>query len=555
MIFEFYEKHRKSIIAISAIFALFMLFFYGINTYPLIDVDETRYVTMAREMLERKNWLTLYFNGEYFFEKPPLYFWILSFGFKILGVVSAFTARFFVALTALFGVFYTYYFVRKTVSYKIALVSAAILSTNLFYLLLSHIAILDMFLSVFIMSSIFSGFLTLYVKEENKKYFWWLAYLFSGLAVMTKGIPGVAIPAMTLFFGFWATKNLKELFKPAYIFSGILILFLITAPWHFIMLKIHGSDFYNMYIIKHHLARFIDSASLGRKKPFLFYVPIIFAAVFPWTFILVAYLVKAINNLNKKLKSNILKTFLVKESNLDIITVFCWIYVGVTFMFFSVASTKLPTYILPLLAPMSILLGGYWSQYLWENKNNKGISKANTIFAIFIFIAAIALLVIPSYIDPYYAIQIKQMNVFVVPFFWLFASLFLYFNQNKERETLFCLYIVFMIVSIYVCVKDVTKLVINGGQNQLMEYAQFVKRMPDAKLFTYDFGVRPSVAYYFGKKVQFFSEVNDSVKENLKNELSSNTPVYVIVKNKNYNDDFENVKVIKKGSKYTLISN
>ena len=112
-----------------------------------------------------------------------------------------------------------------------------------------------------------------------------------------------------------------------------------------------------------------------------------------------------------------------------------------------------------------------------------------------------------------------------------------------------------MIIAIYICIKDVTKIVVNSGENQLIEYARFVKRMPDAKLFTYNFGVRPSVAYYFGKKVQFFCEADDSVKENLKNELSSNVPVYIIVKNKNYDSDFDNAKVIKKGSKYTLLSN
>ena len=555
MIYEFYEKYKKTILIISGLIAIFMLFFYGISSYVLIDVDETRYVAIAREMLERKNWLAPYFNGEYFFEKPPLYFWMLMLSFKFFGFVSEFSARIFIVLTSLFGVLYTYILVRKIISHRVAVIASAILSTSFFYLLLSHIAIIDIVLSVFIMSSIFSGFLTLYVQDKNKKYFWWLAYMFSGLAVLAKGIPGVALPSMILFFIFLITKNLKELFKPINIIPGIVIFLLFTLPWHIAMLKMYGRLFFDTYVIKHHIARFLDSENLGRKQPFLFYVPVIFTAVFPWSFVLVAYIVKAIKSIGTKIKNNIFNTFIDKSMNFDSITVFCWIYIGVTFIFFSTASTKLPTYILPMLAPLSILMGIYWYQYLYENKNNKGISKANTIFAVFLVLAAIGLLIAPAYLKDFLSLQIKQLNVFVVPFLLLFSGLFLYFTKNKERETVFCLYIVFMIFTIYVCVKDVTKIVVNSGENQLIEYAQFVKRMSDAKLFTYDFGVRPSVAYYFGKKVQFFSEVNDSVKENLKNELSSNQPIYVIIKNSNYNSDFEDVKVIKSGSKYTLLSN
>ena len=65
MLKAFYLKNKKTIFLILGLFSLFMLFFYGLNSYYLIDVDETRYVAMAREMLERKNWHTLFLNGNY----------------------------------------------------------------------------------------------------------------------------------------------------------------------------------------------------------------------------------------------------------------------------------------------------------------------------------------------------------------------------------------------------------------------------------------------------------------------------------------------------------
>ena len=73
---------------------LFFGFFYGLGSYPLLDVDETRYVDMARGMFNSKNYLTLYLNGEYFFEKPPLYFWLECISFHIFGGrINEWTAR------------------------------------------------------------------------------------------------------------------------------------------------------------------------------------------------------------------------------------------------------------------------------------------------------------------------------------------------------------------------------------------------------------------------------------------------------------------------------
>ena len=72
---------------------LFCGYFLFLGSYLLLDVVETRYVDMARSMLKSGNFLTLYLNGDYFFEKSPLYFWIECFAFKILGETNELTAR------------------------------------------------------------------------------------------------------------------------------------------------------------------------------------------------------------------------------------------------------------------------------------------------------------------------------------------------------------------------------------------------------------------------------------------------------------------------------
>ena len=126
--------------------------------------------------------------------------------------------------------------------------------------------------------------------QKNKKFYWWAFYLFSGLAVMAKGIPGVVIPFGTVFFASIVTGKLKEIFKPLYFIPGIVIFLLVVLPWHIVMLKKYDPLFYNEYIIKHHLHRFLNTShnEIGRKQPFYYYLVVILWGFIPWIFSTIA---------------------------------------------------------------------------------------------------------------------------------------------------------------------------------------------------------------------------------------------------------------------------
>ena len=90
---DFIKKHPELFTIFGLLCFCGMIFFYGIGSYALMDVDETRYVSMARDMFHSKDYMTLYLNGNYFFEKPPLYFWGEVLSFLGFGTVNEFTAR------------------------------------------------------------------------------------------------------------------------------------------------------------------------------------------------------------------------------------------------------------------------------------------------------------------------------------------------------------------------------------------------------------------------------------------------------------------------------
>ena len=88
------------------------LFFYGLGQFGLIGADEPRYAQVAREMLERRDWITPVLGGRPWLEKPPLYYWQAMLAYRIFGV-SDWAGRLPAALDASFLVLAVYFFLRR----------------------------------------------------------------------------------------------------------------------------------------------------------------------------------------------------------------------------------------------------------------------------------------------------------------------------------------------------------------------------------------------------------------------------------------------------------
>ncbi|WP_158407921.1 ArnT family glycosyltransferase [Dyella japonica] len=50
-----------------------------------VPIDETRYLSIAWEMRQTGQWVTLHLNGLPYFDKPPLLFWLLNMAWAVLG--------------------------------------------------------------------------------------------------------------------------------------------------------------------------------------------------------------------------------------------------------------------------------------------------------------------------------------------------------------------------------------------------------------------------------------------------------------------------------------
>lgn len=546
---EFIKKHPDFFTFAGLCILFYFIFFHNIGTYALMDVDETRYVAMSRDMLNSHDFLTLMLNGEYFFEKPPLYFWGECLSFLTFGEVSEFSARFPVCLYGVCSAFLLYFVGKRVISCSYGVISALVLATSVEFMILAKFAILDILLATCIGFSVYFGFLTYFCKEENKKHWWWLFYIFAGLAVLAKGIPGFAIPFGTMFVASIVTKRFKEACKPQYLLVGLFVFLSIVLPWHYVMLQTHNPLFFQEYIMKHHVMRFLGSEDLGREQPWYFFILTILVGLLPWTASGISVLITKI----KDIKIDLFKNFdFEKLSNPQKYLVLNTIGFLVTMLFFSVSKTKLITYIMPVYFFTSSLIGWFWYQFVKNNEYEKPVKIAFYLQNTFFLIAGLAM----TFLN--FLPLGEDVITLLMPIKWLCAiSLIacagtgIIFAIKNKRIGILGSYVALMLVLSAWGNPLFFNIDFQFGQNDLMEYAQLARENQN-NLAAFGFGKRYSVLYYYGGGRVTFQDENDY--NWLRNFLSSSNSV-VIVRNKEVDEIGRNVNftTIKQGKKYSLI--
>ena len=551
-IFDYIKKHGDLFTFLGLLIVCYFIFFFNIGNYALMDVDETRYVSMARDMFHCKDFLTLYLNGEFFFEKPPLYFWGECLSFAIFGKVTEFTARFPVALYGTLSTLLLYFSGKKVVSRRYGVISAIILATTLEFVMLAKFAILDIVVTTCVGFSIMFGFLTQFVQDKNKKYFWWLFYIFSGLAVMAKGIPGFIVPFAVMFFVTLVNKTFKQVFKPQYILPGFLLFFLIVLPWHLVMFKIHDPLFFQEYIIKHHIERFFNSHEINREQPFYFYFLTILWGLVPWIFSAIAVGIT-------KLKS--IKKFSVAElSNSQKYLLFNGIAFVVTLLFFSSSSTKLITYILPVYFFTACILGFVWEDYMFNKKYEKLINLTVYILGGICIFAGIltcfAQFVLPAQIYSDF-LTIKWFCIVLVLLFGISSIIC---AIKKFPKGVFACYVLLILITSAFGTKLFYQMDYNFGQNDLMRFAKYSQEH-GKKIAVLNDERKYSVVYYYGiptdmdNRNVLFVTLDDKAEMAKLGKILNDKNVFVIMRKKEYQEidktlDFD---VILEGRKHFLV--
>ena len=539
---EFIIKHSEFFTILGLCILFYFIFFHNIWSYALMDVDESRYVSMSKDMFNSKDFMTLYLNKEFFFEKPPLYFWSECLSFALWGKITEATARFPVALYGMLSCFMIYFVGRKVISRAFGIISSLILATSLEFLILAKFAILDIVLASCVTFSLGFGMLTYYVKEQNKKYMWWLFYIFSALAVLAKGIPGFVIPFGSMFFISIYSKNFKEIFKPQYFIIGFILFFGITLPWHIAMLNMHNPLFFNEYVMKHHVARFLGSETLGRQQPFYFYLLTIIWGFFPWIVSTLCVFIRKLIKFDFGFRG---------KNDTQQLMMFAGIIALFTLLFFSSSKTKLITYILPIYPALALLGGLIWKNYIENGEYSRIINKTVYVLGTVFIIASLAAVFTPLYLPAELNADISPAKPLCITLLFLCGLISIIFTKKEKYAGVFVTYVLFMTFLSAFGTGLFFNIDYKFGQDDLMKFAKIAKEH-NKTITCYNFTHKYSLIYYRDGEEPVVYGSNFDIND-LKREFAKENN-YVIIKKKHIDEDIKklNYKIIDEGRRYIL---
>ncbi|MCK0129988.1 glycosyltransferase family 39 protein [Flavobacteriaceae bacterium F08102] len=315
------------------VFILFIVLIIGLGSYGLAETSEARYAEISREMLLSGDYFNPELLGIYHFHKPPITYYITTLGYRLFGI-NEFGARFFLQIALVIQLLLIYE-MAKLLNYKrkTALIAGLIYFSMPIVLISSRNLTTDAYLTTFIIASLFCW---QYYTTKGKLLFLYLSYIFISIAILTKGpvallfIFGYIIPAKIIFKRSWRLSIHHVL--------GIIFCLIISASWY-VSVIIENPKLLDYFIKKQLISR-MTKASFNRAKPFWYYLPILIGLLFPWW-------LSTLPNFKKKLKS-------IKESSTENKLLLTSSLVMI--VLFSIFTTKLILYILPMFWMISIFI-------------------------------------------------------------------------------------------------------------------------------------------------------------------------------------------------------
>lgn len=312
-----------------------------LGSHPLANPDEARYAEIPREMVASGDWVTPRLNGVNYFEKPPLLYWAGAVSLSVFGA-NDWAMRLPPALAALGGILLTYAAARRLTGQASAGPAAVVLGSSLLYFALGRTLLLDTAVSVLMSATLFCFILG--VREpagRRRRWFFYGLYASAALAVLTKGLIGVALSGLVMLVWLLVFDQWKRL-RPLYLPTGLLLFLAIAAPWHLLVARANP-DWAHFYFVREHWERFTTTAH-GRFQPWWYFLPVVILGLFPW----LGFAVPAIG---KALKGG----WAARKGNADEWFLVAWAVV--VFLFFSKSQSKLVPYILPVFPPLAVLIG------------------------------------------------------------------------------------------------------------------------------------------------------------------------------------------------------
>jgi 4-amino-4-deoxy-L-arabinose transferase-like glycosyltransferase len=363
-------KHKKNIGLILAIIWLTVIgaiaFLWNLGAINLIDETEPLFAEASRQMIVRGDWITPYFNEQTRFDKPPLIYWLQAIAYLLIGV-NEWAVRLPSALSAIALIALLFYTLNKFANPEekssftrkiLPFFGSGMLAFNLETIAWGRSGVSDMLLTGCMGGALLAFFLgyaetkPATIPYENKPEnsevnLWYLAfYILIALGILAKGPVGIVLPGLTISLFLLYVGQFKSVLAEMQAIRGLLIILFITLPWYILVTWANGQEYINSFFGYHNFERFTSVVN-RHSAPWYFYFIVVLLGFAPWSL----YLPLAIARLKWWQR-----TYWQRQPRIQQLGLFalCW-FVAI-FGFFTIAATKLPSYVLPLMPAAAILV-------------------------------------------------------------------------------------------------------------------------------------------------------------------------------------------------------
>jgi 4-amino-4-deoxy-L-arabinose transferase-like glycosyltransferase len=348
------------------VIALWLLL-YGSFTLvqpPLLDDADSVHAEVAREMVARHDWTTLYANGIRYLEKAPLLYWSMAASFRCFGV-HTWSARLPLALYTLLLLLVVFSLGERCFRDAMAgFYAALVLATSFGLFIFTRILIPDAMVCLWLAIAMLCFWRSLTQPTRATATGFAAA---CALGVLTKGLIGLVFPLLIVAAYLAMTRNLPHL-RRWHPLLGALVFFAIAAPWHVAAGmanpteghpgalptpgNVHG--WYWFYFVNEHLLRYLNRR-IPRDYdtvPLAIFWGLLMVWLLPWS----AFLGSALCRVPLR---RWWRKAPLDETERARLLLFCWAAVPMVFFSFS---TRQEYYVLPAMPALALLLGGWLAQ-------------------------------------------------------------------------------------------------------------------------------------------------------------------------------------------------
>lgn len=313
--------------------------FLGTWTYGLFDLDEGFYGSVVTEMVRRGEWITPYYNGTPWFEKPILLYWLAKPSVMLFGEVVG--LRLPSILASLGTCALVYWFAKRHFNLLSAQLAVLILATSLLFVGAGRMALTDPLLTL----ATTAAFLTFFESLVGDPRWRLVSAACLGASVLAKGPVGIVLFLATVVVALAMLRPLRPAFR-GYWLLGTLLFAAVVALWYVPAYVANGEMFVQKFLIEQNIQRFTggDTAHPGFGG-ILFYPLVLLLGMLPWSAWIPVAWPRARRDRDEAGQA----------------LVFLSIAATVIVLFFSISAAKLPHYALPA-TPLLAIIVADWLQ-------------------------------------------------------------------------------------------------------------------------------------------------------------------------------------------------